>query len=244
MDFQLTVSSYVERDYFYYREYKEIDDIFVLVCEGRIRIESEGRSFTVCEGEGVLFRRGVFYRREVLSPFKMFLFRYRGEGHAFSEDHVVFRDRERVRSTVSMLNLLRQGIYKNDFELRSHLFSDLVMQYALENPGGERGDALIERAVGAITAELHRGVDLYALAEQSGLSYVQFLRRFKSYTGMTPSEYLNSARLQKAKTLLSESTLLVREIAFACGFENEYYFSNFFKKHTKTSPSAFRLLSK
>ena len=85
---------------------------------------------------------------------------------------------------------------------------------------------------------------MFSLASKSGLSYVQFLRRFKAYTGLTPSDYLTSVRLQKAKMLLSNSTLLVREIAYACGFENEYYFSNFFKKHTATSPTAFRLLSK
>ena len=34
--------------------------------------------------------------------------------------------------------------------------------------------------------------------------------------------------------------LLIKDIAYACGFENEYYFSNFFKKHIKMSPSDFR----
>ena len=40
--------------------------------------------------------------------------------------------------------------------------------------------------------------------------------------------------------LLTDTDLLIKEIAYACGFENEYYFSNFFKKHTTLSPSAFR----
>jgi AraC-like DNA-binding protein len=46
--------------------------------------------------------------------------------------------------------------------------------------------------------------------------------------------------MQKAKELLTGSSLQIKEIANACGFENEYYFSNFFKKHIKMSPSDFR----
>ena len=244
MDFQLIVSSYIKRSFFYQREYKGADDVFALVCEGSILVECEGERFVVGAGEGVLFRRGVFYRREALGRFQMFLFRYQSEGHAFHEDHVIFRDRERLGSTISMLKALHNGIYKNEFEIRTHLFMDLVIQYEMENPTNVKSDELMQRAAATITATLHRGVDLPSIAKECGLSYVQFLRRFKAHTGLTPSDYLISVRLQKAKMLLSDSTLLVREIAFACGFENEYYFSNFFKKHTQTSPTAFRHLSK
>ena len=81
------------------------------------------------------------------------------------------------------------------------------------------------------------------IAKESGLSYVQFLRRFKNFCGLTPSEYINELRVQKAKKLLTDTNMLVKDIAYSCGFENEYYFSNFFKKHTAMSPTAFRSLS-
>jgi iron complex transport system substrate-binding protein len=57
---------------------------------------------------------------------------------------------------------------------------------------------------------------------------------------MPPSEYLAAIRMKKAESLLSDTALPVREVAAACGFENEYYFSNFFKRHKGHSPSAFR----
>jgi transcriptional regulator GlxA family with amidase domain len=78
------------------------------------------------------------------------------------------------------------------------------------------------------------------IGKKTGLSYVQFLRRFQVYTGMTPTDYVTALRLQKAKTLLVDTDMLVREVSAVCGFENEYYFSNFFKKHVKMSPSDFR----
>ena len=35
--------------------------------------------------------------------------------------------------------------------------------------------------------------------------------------------------------------MLIKDIAAMCGFENEYYFSNFIKKQTGMNPSAFRI---
>ena len=57
---------------------------------------------------------------------------------------------------------------------------------------------------------------------------------------MTPTEYVSFLRLQKAKRLLIDTDLLIKEIAAECGFSNEYYFSNFFKKRTELSPQNFR----
>ena len=208
--------------------------------EGCFEVETEKDRFTVNRGEGFLFRKDVLYHRHVISPVTMYLFRYRSELHAFCNDHVIFRDRERVFSTLSTLEQLDRGIFGNDFEYRSHLFSDLSLQYRLENRTMQSTDDPIKSATDKIRQSLHTGVDLEAIGTQSGLSYVQFLRRFKGYTGMTPSEYVIALRLQKAKKLLADTDLLVKEIAVACGFENEYYFSNFFKKHTSLSPSAFR----
>ena len=105
-------------------------------------------------------------------------------------------------------------------------------------------DEVIGEAIGKINKRMHhRDVKLVEIAAQSGLSYVQFLRRFKAVTGVAPSDYVAAIRLQKARNLLTDTDLLIKEIAYACGFENEYYFSNFFKKHTQMSPSAFRSVS-
>ena len=58
-------------------------------------------------------------------------------------------------------------------------------------------------------------------------------RKVKEPVVMYPSEYMANLRMEKAKKLLVDSELLIREIAVTCGFENEYYFSNFFKKNNR-----------
>ena len=244
MKMQLTVALRVFREQFIMESFIGTDDIFALVKEGSFVAEGENGRVTVCAGEGMLFKRNVLYCRHVITPVTMYLFRYKSETHAFPCEHVTFRDQARLCSTFSTLELLDSGVFENDFEYRRHLFSDLVVQYAIESRNAPSADPVIESAINEIKRSLHLGINLQSLGEQSGLSYVQFLRRFKSFSGMSPSDYIITLRLQKAKSMLADTDLLIKEISLACGFENEYYFSNFFKKHTSLSPSAFRTASR
>ncbi|MBE6589241.1 MAG: helix-turn-helix transcriptional regulator [Ruminococcaceae bacterium] len=244
MKAQLTVALCVNREEFIMEKFIGSDDIFALVKEGSFSMEREGTCFIVQKNEGALFRKNVLYQRHVISPVTMYLFRYKSDIPVFDTDHIIFHNQERLASTLSMLERLDTEVFGNDFEYRSHLFSDLAMQYAMENKAPESSDDPIEHAMDEIRQSLHVGVDLEKLGKKSGLSYVQFLRRFKSIAGMTPSDYIIALRLQKAKTLLADTDLLIKDVSSACGFENEYYFSNFFKKHTSLSPSAFRSASR
>lgn len=62
----------------------------------------------------------------------------------------------------------------------------------------------------------------------------------KETTGRTTTEIIASRINQEAKILLKQTTWNVSEIAYSLGFEEVAHFSNFFKKHTKVSPAAFR----
>jgi AraC family transcriptional regulator, transcriptional activator of pobA len=58
--------------------------------------------------------------------------------------------------------------------------------------------------------------------------------------GRTTSDVINARVVQEAKILLKQKDWNISEIAFALGFQEVSHFSNFFRKHTTTSPSEFR----
>ena len=101
-------------------------------------------------------------------------------------------------------------------------------------------DRAIANAIKVINRDYSKKINLNKLAEMSFLSYVQFARRFKHATGVTPQEYINDVRMKNARYLLSESRLSIKEIAVSCGYSNEYYFSKFFKEYNKITPSTYR----
>ncbi len=65
-------------------------------------------------------------------------------------------------------------------------------------------------------------------------------RVFKKKMGMSPKEYLNSLRLQKAMSLLKETDMRISEIAYRCGYEDPNYFARIFKKTIGMVPTDFR----
>ena len=72
------------------------------------------------------------------------------------------------------------------------------------------------------------------------LSQMQLYRKLKALTGQTPSLYLRSVRLYKAKELLRNTGLTVSEIAYEVGFTDPAYFSRAFSEEFGVSPSESR----
>lgn len=245
MNTQLIVCAFLHRDSFLYEDFIPSDDMLILVKSGKFEFSSDSKNHTVGPLEGAYLRKNVLYHRRVLEPVDFYIFRFRSDCDVFPEDHVIFSDKERIASTIAMLDRSEEDLLNQNFRLREHLFKDIIFQYEYER-GSFREDGLpsdptVESAIAYINGHLHKKLSLSEIGSMSGLSYAQFLRRFKAYTGLTPAEYFGSARIQKAKELLSGTDLLIKDIAAMCGFDNEYYFSNHFKKQTGMSPTGYRL---
>src|SRR5688500_8478439 len=66
----------------------------------------------------------------------------------------------------------------------------------------------------------------------------------KSNTGRSISAWISEKTIAEAKSLLKNSSVSVKEIAYKLGFSESNHFSNYFKKHTNTTPNAFRQSAK
>lgn len=244
----LLVCKHLQREKFEYEVYTGKDDILALVESGSFCVNDGSGVQTVGPLEALCFKEGKRYERHVLEPVKLYLFRYHAGSNLFPSGKLTFRDTRRVQSTLELLGISNSEEFYNDFECKQALFNDLITQYRLENPRGlqslAKSDPVISRAVVEINANLHKKLRLTELAEGYYLSYVQFSRRFKAAVGITVQDYITEMRLKKAKALLADSDLTIRQIAVGCGFANEYYFSNFFHKHQSISPSEFRNIAR
>jgi len=232
------------REKFLYERFCPTDDIFHLLVEGSYTVTSDAGTITVKPGEGMLFRKGVTYERHVIEPVTMFLFRYSSDIPVFPIDYIVFRDKARLSSTTAMLDHYCQFPQYFVGDAQNHLFLDLIQLYRFEYESAyippKIDDPVISEIIARMGHDIYRRHSIEWYAKQSHLSYVQFYRRFKAAVGITPKEYMLRLRIDKAKYLLLEQTADIREIAYVCGFDNEYYFSSCFKKAVGLSPSDFR----
>lgn len=78
------------------------------------------------------------------------------------------------------------------------------------------------------------------IANHFGYNKAYLSHTFSKNTGMTISQFILQARLDKAKSLLLNSNDSITKIAIDCGFKDEKYFMRVFKKQEQMTPSAFR----
>lgn len=83
-------------------------------------------------------------------------------------------------------------------------------------------------------------VTLAELAALCRLSPHHFCRAFKASTGLPPHRYQIILRMERARDLLTNSSLPVSEISVAVGYEDPAYFSRLFARETGKSPSSWR----
>ncbi|MEG0789574.1 MAG: AraC family transcriptional regulator [Alistipes sp.] len=81
------------------------------------------------------------------------------------------------------------------------------------------------------------------IAEELNMSYSNFRKIFKEYTGFAPAQYIQEMKLSKAKELLTHTTVPVKEIAYLMGFENQEYFFTAFKKKNRVTPAEYRRMT-
>ena len=83
-------------------------------------------------------------------------------------------------------------------------------------------------------------ISLPELAKVCHLSSSRLSHLFREQLDMTPLEFLEVERLERAKKLLELSTLTIQAVAAEVGFNSPFYFSRRFNRYMGLSPSAFR----
>jgi transcriptional regulator GlxA family with amidase domain len=88
--------------------------------------------------------------------------------------------------------------------------------------------------------QFHTPLTLETIAARHGMSVRSLNRRFRQATGRSPMQCLQQIRMDNAKELLRSTNLTVAEVAFACGYSDQSYFSAQFRRNITLSPRAYR----
>lgn len=99
----------------------------------------------------------------------------------------------------------------------------------------------VQKTLDLIRARIQDPPTLGELAFLAGLSRTYFSPVFKDVAGMRLQDYLSQARINKAKDLLSDINLTIKQIAYEVGFRDPNHFSRTFKKKTGITPTNWRL---
>lgn len=176
---------------------------------------------------------------------------YGGDAGAFDSNMVLSLLNFHHRGIRDILNMLGQELRAPGFSsqaLVESLGTSLLIQfvrYVRENPGDEivhRG-GLSRRHLRLITDAVEGSENCPSLAELSalvGVSLRHLTRSFKESTGMTVYAYIEQVRFEKARDLLADTDLLVKDIAHRLGFSCASSLSVAFRKLAGESPLEYR----
>ncbi|MBF0198849.1 MAG: helix-turn-helix domain-containing protein [Planctomycetes bacterium] len=98
----------------------------------------------------------------------------------------------------------------------------------------------IDNAIKLMENSLNKQLDIKKMAEELFVSYSWFRQAFKRRTGSSPNQYHLNLRFDKAKEDLANSNILIKDIVTKLGFNDQSYFSAYFKKKEGISPQAYR----
>jgi YesN/AraC family two-component response regulator len=161
---------------------------------------------------------------------------------------IVLRDDEEVYVTLkslimeldrddSMENLLVQNLYMQLLIRVSRLFCE-----SRDQTQGH-GVIHVKKALRYIHQHYDRDIHIRDIAEAVNVHPGYLHRIFKSSKGCTINEYLVRVRMEKAKSLLSNTDIKITDISGYVGINSRQYFAAAFKNYTGLSPSQYRKTS-
>ncbi len=83
-------------------------------------------------------------------------------------------------------------------------------------------------------------MSLEAVASAVNVSSFHFCKLFKRATGLTFTDFVNRARVEKAKRMLMKPAARITEVAYDVGFQSLSHFNRSFRRIADESPTEFR----
>ncbi|RAV23196.1 helix-turn-helix domain-containing protein [Paenibacillus contaminans] len=239
-----------------YRKFGRKDYLLIYNHSGKAIVRADGGDHEVGDGTVVIYRPGEeqLYRLSDEQPIESYWIHFTGYG---------------VESTLHRLGLSDRSIYKTgqmeeyaylskmarnemlsqkigyDLNISAlliqmlSLISRSCLQSGYTSAQLESSNRL-ELSISYLHANYEKPITIPELSGLAGLSVSRYIHLFKQRTGSTPKDYLIKFRLHKAKELLRDTRLTIRQISLIVGFVDQLYFSRVYKKFEGISPKEAR----
>jgi AraC family transcriptional regulator len=106
--------------------------------------------------------------------------------------------------------------------------------------GGELQARMVRMVVERICDVWETMPRVSELADLAGVGERHLLRLFRQYKGVSLAEFIRETRLEKARFLLGQTDLPLKQVAHRLGFASHSTFTTAFRHETGLTPAAFR----
>lgn len=126
-------------------------------------------------------------------------------------------------------------------ELRVHVVHALLCFVATPAPAqGAPTTKIMREAIRWLEDHYTEKVTIDQLITFMGYGKSRLFALFRDLTGLSPIEWLNRFRVEKAAVLLADRDLSIQQICRAVGFANQAFFTKMFHRYKGLPPSRYR----
>lgn len=233
----------------------------IRVMEGRLRVQTPGRTLYLEAGEGVFLGANLLHRIEaerschihalVFHPRLVtggedtaFYRKYLGPLMGLSAAREVPFTQEEAAWVEAAFALMAGEAPGWEFGVREALSKICLSLHQRLTAGEERPLGQDAQRLQAMLQYLHEHygekIALEQVARSANISTRECLRCFERMAGMPPMRYLASYRVARAAELLKEGDKTIAQISTDCGFDSPSHFAQVFKRHYQVTPRAYR----
>lgn len=168
---------------------------------------------------------------KVFIPRVVSLGKYAGEIYTIFEKALNERNNLTIGSAMMISFYLSQILVK----ISRIVISNMNIKLHFDEQG--KIPQAVQEAIFLIHENYHKPLEIKDICHKLEISPQYLIRLFNKSLGITPLQYLNRHRIDKAKELLRNSSMTMQEICFGIGLENPFYFSRLFKRLEGIAPS-------
>lgn len=162
----------------------------------------------------------------------------------FAMNEVISVDKRIVEN---QLLLIQQELLKKPYQylISVHSRVELIL-VAINRAKVSRGDeiwkpdALFLKFLELVRNNFEHNYPLSQFAKTLGTTASKLNELAKLHAGKTAQNVIYGLITSEAKRLLTYGDLSIKEVAYQLGFNDPFYFSNFFKKQTSFSPKSYK----
>lgn len=227
---------------------------------GKVNMTVDEKEFSLNSGQVITITSGQIHRFNGTSPAKGFILEFtlyyfgkddndielifhNGLFCHFAMNEVITVDKHIIGQE---LRLIQTELIEQPYQylISVHARIKLIL-VSINRAKVDRGDeiwkpnALFLKFLEAVRDNFEHNYPVSQFARMLGTTEMKLNELSKIHAGKTAQHVIYGLITSEAKRLLTYEDLSVKEVAYKLGFNDPFYFSNFFKKQTGTSPSQY-----
>lgn len=228
------------------------DFVIHWICEGKGYLQVDGQTYSLEKNDGFILRKGqkVRYWANQEDPWTTYWLGFSGDKlsdylqntQVFYESvchfDSLFQSREIIQGICHKTVENRQKESWYQMQVYTFLYY-LQEEFPAEIPLNVT-QIPVEKAALILLQQYQQDISIQDLASQVGLSRSTLFRQFKKLYHKSPQQFLLETRLLKARTLLTDTDLSIKEITLEVGYQDQLVFSKAFKNFFSVSPKFYR----